>query len=83
MAKPSNPSEIVCLHPLNQRPPPKPLDPEVAKTITAEVWVEMVAAAPTHSSGYVNAAQPPPKPPDLEATMTIAVKALAEMVTTK
>ena len=45
--------------------------------------MEMVAAAPTHSSGYVNAAQPPPKPPDLEATMTIAVKALAEMVTTK
>ena len=56
LPKPSDPSEIGCLHPLNQRPPQEPLDPEAVKTVMVEVWVEMVAAAPTHSSGYVNVA---------------------------
>ena len=63
--------------------PPKPPDLEAAKTVTAEVWAKIVAAAPTHSSGYVNAARPPPKSPNPEATTTIAVEALAETVTAK
>ena len=63
--------------------PSKPPNPEATKTITAEVWAKIVAAASTHSSGYVNAARPSPKPPNPEATTTVAVKALAEMVIAK
>ena len=43
----------------------------------------MVAAAPTHSSGYVNVAQPLPELPNPEATTIIVVEAFVETVTAK